>query len=362
MTIIFERCTGFANSHYVIRYVSPWTAVFGPNQPMKFLKGEVTNIVDVTLAENGTLRIGTYPHNRGIDVESRVREFESEIRQIIREVMDSGIYENMFTIRLGEKGPELITENMFENFYPTTVVSGEMFIFKGENHDEGFPCIFFVDGINRTSLSELFLDVFAKSSHHVIQQFNRQTQEGKEFTYMFLASIIAGKFLGKSSKRIPDLTNITMPSSGLVSIPPNLNTEAFVELIESPKVKRLAVIDGVEVIEESPDKTSEENVENSSYSGSLISFEDTIVQAVLQGTPINLTDVLNYGVSETNRLVGTVERALEIQPDIMGIAKRMCFFHGQMHIIPLDANFDPEEFFAEPIDLFVLDSEATYPR
>lgn len=361
--IIYEKLTGFQNSHYVLRYVTPWTTIFQENAVMRFLKENINRLVDVTVDDGPTqaLKIATYPHNRGLKLEEVIEKYEDKIRYLIQTEKALGTDQELFTLVVLVDDVRLLRKEDFENYYPATVSGNEAFIFQGEG-DVGFPTVYFIDGNQRTGLQHSWLEVYARSSHMALKPSGKQTAFGKRFTYMFLSSVVNGKF----NPKIPDLLNMSMPSSPTEEIPSHLNMKTFTDLIESGRVRKLIMQNGkevveAEVIETESEKTDKEEARDS-FPNPLMNLEENIVDAVMNGIPINLTDIFNYGLSELIRLIGNLDKVVEVQPDMPNIAKRMCLFQGKLHMIPYAKDFEPDDFFGDPIEFFVLCDETNYPR
>ena len=373
--VIYERLTGYQNSHYLVRYTTPWTTIFRKNAAMKFFKGDVERVVDISKSDDyPTLRVGFYPHNKGKQLEPIIEKFEDKIRDMIVAEKAAGANRDAFTFKILDDGVELLTLKDFENYYPVTASNSEIFTFL-ETGEGSFPEVFFVDSTQRKGLQSSWLEVFARSSHMTMKPFGLQTPVGKKFTYMLLASSVAGKFVSE----IPDLLNVSMPTSSHEELPSQLNVEAFCKLLESGRIKKLVMMDGKEIVEDSateetPNESSEEGLDGAEVLATLKSegvrevnpfgynLEDSIIESVMKDMPINLTDIINYGVTELFSLIGNLDKVIEVYPDIPHIAKKMCVFQGKVHMVPLYQTFEPDEFFGESIELFVMCSEANYPR
>jgi len=352
--ITHAKYTGYSQSKECIEYVGVWSQLLEKDFPMFFYDGSLHNIADVSLEDKDDLRIGTYNFTNENHVTPLASKFEADLRIVLKALFqETGRKSATFVFEPGML--KMLQQSDFKRFYPNFQLQDELFIFECNAEEGGFPDIFCMPKSSRQGLYINLLDVMALCSHELYVPATLETPFGRELTYILTQSKILGKFAPGS----PDLNSVPFPTSGKIRIPTSLNTEKLQKVLDNLGLEKVTVIPPKE------QTTAIVPVNPASFvgpPGNITDLEDKIVKDILDKSTVSLSDLCENGITETLQLLGSLEEPIEIFMDVPQVAKKMCLFQGSVFMIPFDTQLEPDEFFAEPIELFSMCTEENYPK
>lgn len=363
----FELKAGSYNQYVLIKYVTLWDGIFKTAGVMRYAEiGLIPYITDVSLESNGKdVKVYLYPHNKDTGLEKIAEKHEEKLLSTILETMKSSDSERrVYSFLFSKEGePRLLEESDFGNFSPSST-RDDMFIFSTGEKDSGFPNIFLIREENKKGNNYKTLRVMTASSGGVVPPVRNTTVAGKEFTYVLYNSFFEKKY---TPDDIPSVVSIDFPTRRDASFPRFLNVDALQKFSTESIPNNLKVIDGKLVYEEEgttkQEKKSEEKEEEEVFGlPPAQELENILLDELLNQNSISLGDAFQLGLGRTLALVPFSDVIVPIHINMADTAKKMCIYEGLIHIVPLTANFDPEDFFGEPGDMFHVCTEETFPK
>lgn len=345
--ITYKNCTGYGNSNGMIVYLSAWSTEGSTPGGMRFFPGPVEMIVDAQITSENTLLIYVYPHNNKEEVGKLAEKLE---KQIVEEILSAKVKVNtsreIWTIQLLENGVHALTQNDFCDYFPSSEVKDTLLIFETIAESVKFPKIFVFSKEQRGGSTKYIVNVFAKSSHGIMPAISSQSLIGKEVVY----SLLRAESTGKLDTDRPSLGGIRFPTKAVAGVSEDLHTKELIRFAEG--LQETMSISKTGVLTIIPDKKPVTSlVKLNSEEDKL---EMSIINQIVYTDSINLTDVFEYGLGETMRLIPADKPLIKININIGGIAKRMCIYEGKVYIDPVERNFSAEECFAESDSMFIV--------
>lgn len=361
--ITHSRLTGYGNSVGNIARVDMWKDIFSTSAEMFFLPGEINTVADCTITdyEKNVMDVACYPFSNENSVAGLAEKYANELLQLLK-YLEEKTGRTQHTIFFDmEKGPQEITSEMFTRWFPFYQIKDELFIFDCPEDAGGFPSIYWMSKDHQTGSNTNILHIMAESSHFTYKPAGKPTQTGKEFLYMIYQSNAVKRFAPER----PRLNEVHFPNNGKDSIPAMLNITALDKLFIETGVEKLSTASqpadiqptSEEKEEPKPDTKAAQEVQK------LSQYEDALIRGALEKESVNLTDMYTVGIEETLALLGDSNFIIDVFLDMPGIARKMCIWGGKVHMIPPqnDENFDPEDFFGESLDNFVLCTDDNFP-
>lgn len=365
--ITHSRLTGYGNSAGNVSRVDMWKEIFGSPHEMFFLPGEYGNIADCSIVdyEKVTIDVATYPFSNENSVAALAEKYAMELFQLLKFLDEKSSEKTQHLIIFEpETGPQEITAEMFTRWYPFYQIKDELFIFEGEESEGGFPNVYWMSKDHQTGANTNILHIFAESSHFTYKPAGKPTQTGKEFLYMLYNSNAVKRFAPER----PRLNEVKFPSNGKDRPPAMLNVVELDRLFVDAGVENLATTGKLAAVTEEKDSEVPVVVKPTSNPAEetakrLSQYEDALIRGALEKETVNLTDMYTVGIEETLNLLGDSNFIIDVFLDMPGLAKKMCIFGGKIHLIPPanETNYDPEDFFGESIDNFVLCTDDDFP-
>lgn len=363
----FEHKAGGYNQYMLIKYVSLWDASFKTAGVMRYMESQhIRYITDVSLENSGKeVRVYLYPHNKEANLEPIAEKHGGKLLQDILEIMEStGSKRKVYTFLFStEEEPRLLEESDFSNFTPSSL-DDDMFIFSTEADNGGFPNIFLIRDENKKGSNYTTLKIMTACSGEIVPSVNSITSAGKEFTYMLFNSYFQKKF----DPVTPVVTSIDFPTRKEASFPRFLKTEALEKFASERVPDNLRLVDG-KITYEEPKTQPEISKENEEEKDEEVfglppaqELENIVLDELINSRSINLSDAFQLGMGRTLAMTPFMDIIIPVNINMADTAKKMCIYEGQFHIIPLSDNFDAEDFFGEPADMFHVCTEETYPK
>lgn len=361
--ITHTRYTGYQNSCGKIRYVTTWSLALGNSGEMYFLPPDFpkASIADFTLEINGDINVGTYNFSNPNHISLLAEKLQEEIG-VILQVNFEETGDRTATLSLtDDRGVQVITRELFQRYYPHYQVSEELFTFNLPEDEGGFPNLYFMTKEHQSGVNTNALQVLAESSHVTyLPVAQNPSAFAKEFVYILYQSKCTGRF----NADIPLVSDINFPTNGQTKPKYDLNIAELEKVFQDAGVDKI-----LQTSVGTSSASSEEEMEDgiiitdaSGKSRPLNEWEESIIRDALTYDRINLSDLFNAGVGKTLELLGSTEIYLDVFPDLPGIARRMCIFQNKVHVIPIDNRFDPEDFFGEPLELFAIHDDESFPH
>jgi hypothetical protein len=361
--ITYDKMSGYGNQYMMIKYITVFSNEFKQRGTMKFYNGaSFGTIVDAYVTKEKDLKIVCYPHNNSTDVAVLAEKFQGELIQLLENASsEEENHRTAYTMVLDENGPSLLTEDMFGSYIPGGKEYDELFIFDAEPKEGGFPQIYFMQKTQKLNGHDATLGILALSSSISMPPATKITDEGKSFTYSLVRSFYAKKF----EKEVPYLSSIDFPTKHKAELPNYLDTKTLIELGESSDSGSVTVSAkghhsyNEEKKEEIPGGDSEEDAFGYPEQKLLLGF---VVKDMVEKGQINLSEIYQAGLAQVLAAIPFFDTIISINPDVPGIARKMCLYEGQYHIVPLSLS-EVHEFFAnEPDEIFHLCTEDNFPK
>jgi hypothetical protein len=363
--VFHKKLGGFGPDSRYITYMTFWTKDWQVYAGMYFFPGEPSTVVDIGMDEKGLLTMFTYPHND----EPLCKTFAEACAESLYEFFNNAKPENLFTILLSKDGFRCVTIKDFTDHFPSSSVKNPLFIFDDETF--GFPIIYCVAEVQRSAPHNKLLQIFAQASHKASMTSGSQTIFGKRLFYILSNSLAQKNF----DKTVPTVDAMVFPTSSRVAVPKYLKTTKLQELLKKCGADKFLVQkDGKIVAPVSTETKSEESELDDENDDDLplstaiqpyipsSDLTDKIIKDIMDRAMINMSDLFNYGIAETLKMIGKTDMIVEVNPDLPSIAAKMCIFQGQVHCVPL---LKPEELYdfldTDEVEM-VIHTTDTFPR
>lgn len=362
--ITYEKKSGWAGNFRNIRYVSIWdkSNFIVPGQ-MKFYGGDAKYVVDVSL-EGNTVLIDTYPHNGKDEIPVLAEKYEEEIRKIILEARNKEPERLWFTVDL-EKGPVLVVESFFTRYMPMTPFQNELYYIDTKEKDGGFPKLFLYEETQRRDQYKNMFSVMAMCSDILMgNPTTDPTPEGADFVYMFLNSWLNGSF----TPECPGVHSMRFPQNGDVSVTRLVNTEDLDKLLCKAGVENVIMKNGEIVLV--PDAAKKEPKSENEVFGKpdKKSLQMLVMKDIKEMNQVNLSDAFQLGFPSVLAMALSFDsKPIDVFVDIENVAKKMCIYEGQVHVI-LKGNTEQDlvnfldYFEGTESDVFSFCDEDTFPK
>lgn len=369
--IVYEPKSGFAGHRKCLEYTSIWDKkVFRKAGQMRFYGGSLEFVVDAHL-DGDTLRITTYPHNKRDAVAQAAEENEKNIVELLRFSQEKYPPKTAFTMEIG-KELFVITREMFIRYMPDTKIQDELFLIDSESPGSDFPPMYVYPATQRDSNTEYkkVFPVLALASDVLMGSPEESTPQGEEFAYMLLNSYLNRGF----DPDCPAISSVSFPTSGKTELPAYLNTERLSQLIDKSGANNLLMKDGKIVYEEKqeekkPKKSLKDKVKDTAdtFFGKVDkeSLMQIIVKDAQTSEEVNFSDALQIGFENLVTLLPYENKIINVFLDIADVARKMCVFEGQLHVIPLSTSEDALIQLFDNIgqsELIHLCDENSYPK
>lgn len=371
--ITFEKRGGWANDAGNIHYVSFWSKELNKRSPLRFYEGDVGLVVDAVISGDN-IKIIHYPHNSAT-ITQIATSFETEIVALVTKMRATFPNRTRYTISL-ETIPSLVLVESFTGYFMNQAPKDELVIFEKEKDDEGFPIIYAFDAHQKTANKDVGY-VMNRCAAFIADCAGEPTELGKELVFILFNSQREGEF---TARCVGGFSSAAFPTRGNGEIPNYVSTKALRAFADECSAhSKVTVKDGVTTFEEDDtvidlkaeevDEDDDEMVDEfpPAISAPLlpppsVNIQEHMTKQLLDKESLNLGDIFMLGLSETMALVPFRDKIIEVNLDLTGIGRKACIFEGQFHLIPLTRDFDPEEFFGEPMEMFHICDESTFPK
>jgi hypothetical protein len=301
--------------------------------------------------------VNSYPHNNKDMVRKLVSKYPTAIEEFAKKNAKDTLM-RFVTVVLTEDGVRAIQESDFDGYFCSDEVKTEMFIFKTSIDKGGFPHIYVMEEQTRIGPYKDCLKFFAQTSRDLADPIALQTLSGKELTYILYNSWSRGGF----EPEVPSMSQLKFPTRGNSEIPHYLKSDSLRHFGEVVSRSLHVQTDGKEIITDTEEETVRLPFTNPFGSVDDAILERWVKQGIKDASCVSLSDLFAFGLEETIQLITDHERIISVVMDIPDAAKKMCIYQGQLHILPLRQEFDPETMFGVSLESCRICTEDTYPK